>query len=273
MKRKLYLLLALAGFATLSLQSMNQAKNCCITKNDRTTSSNTEQKVQRDEDTARNIELVNLPGYLQCQHDVKKQTFERLELHVEQNEDLKLKAAALEELYERGMKMLNDRRETEAIPYLKLIAQHGTKKQQAIANCSLGNMYYLAPHLQNYTHAHAYSLLAAQQDIWAWAKINASSILALMYYHGHGIKQNYQEAVYYFECCAKQTILPDMKAFGIYNLGILYTCGHGVAQDNKKAREYLKCAMQQKDDVDIQLQAQNALKQLDEQEATKAATH
>ena len=64
--------------------------------------------------------------------------------------------------------------------------------------------------------------------------------VALMYYHGDGVKQDYKKAREYFEKAAAQN-----NGNALVLLGGMYNLGAGVKQDDKKAREYYEKAAAQ----------------------------
>jgi len=65
----------------------------------------------------------------------------------------------------------------------------------------------------------------------------AQSTVALMYYHGRGVRQDDPEAAKWFRLAADQGDAPSQ-----FNLGVMYGEGQGVPQDNAQAAEWYRLA-------------------------------
>jgi len=76
--------------------------------------------------------------------------------------------------------------------------------------------------------------LAEQGDV------RAQSTVALIYYHGRGVRQDDAEAAKWFRLAADQG-----DATAQFNLGVMYGEGQGVPQDDKQAAEWYRRAADQ----------------------------
>jgi hypothetical protein len=65
----------------------------------------------------------------------------------------------------------------------------------------------------------------------------AQAVVALMYYHGRGVRQNDPEAAKWFRLAADQG---DVAAQ--FNLGVMYSEGQGLPQDSTQAAEWYRLA-------------------------------
>ena len=68
----------------------------------------------------------------------------------------------------------------------------------------------------------------------------AQSTVALMYYHGRGVRQDDAEAVKWFRLAADQG-----DAYAQFNLGVMYGEGQGVPKDDTQAAEWYRLAADQ----------------------------
>jgi TPR repeat protein len=76
--------------------------------------------------------------------------------------------------------------------------------------------------------------LAEQGDV------RAQSTVALIFYHGRGVRQDDAEAAKWFRLAADQGDAPSQ-----FNLGVMYAEGQGVPQDDKEAVEWYRRAADQ----------------------------
>jgi hypothetical protein len=68
----------------------------------------------------------------------------------------------------------------------------------------------------------------------------AQVTVALMYYHGRGVRQDDPEALRWFRLAGDQG-----DAYAQFNLGVMYGEGQGVPQDNNQAAEWYRLAADQ----------------------------
>lgn len=120
----------------------------------------------------------------------------------------------------------NARPEKQDIEKLRMAADEG----EALAQCNLGNVYYLGEGTpQDYAAAAKWYRLAAEQG-----NASAQNNLGVMHDEGEGVPQDDREAVKWYRKAAEQG-----NASAQYNLGVMYDLGEGVPKDCVKAYAWL----------------------------------
>jgi uncharacterized protein len=117
--------------------------------------------------------------------------------------------------------------------------------RQAVADAAVAlGLAIAAPDVDAGNAAYQKGRYAAALRMWRpraeQGDSRAQSTVALIYYHGRGVRQDDVEAAKWFRLAAEQG-----DATAQFNLGVMYAEGQGVPQDDKEAVEWYRRAADQ----------------------------